>query len=109
MQRGEVIRKKLSEMNPFAQIEFADKATVESELASADAAKLSAVVYGIASWGEAVKINELTRQLRRLNGSSPAFYCVNSSGLFGFCFADLGPMLSFGQKSRDVDNKAIET
>lgn len=61
IQRGEVIRRKLSEMNPFAKIEFDPTATVGSELQSADAGKLSAIVYGLVTWKEAQAINLQTR------------------------------------------------
>ena len=101
------MKQKLTKMNPFVKIEFDDETTIESELTNPDAVQLSAVVYGITSWTEASKLNSMTRKLKRKNGASPAFYCLNSSGLFGFCFADLGPILSFGEKSRDIDSKAI--
>lgn len=81
-------------MNPFAKIEFDSGSTVESELAQSN---LSAVVYGMSSWSEAKRINNLTRATE----APMAFYCVNSSGLVGFCFADLGASLSFKQASRD--------
>lgn len=84
-------------MNPFVKIEFDPASTVESELLSADAGKLSAVVYGHATWQEAVTINKMTRQIKqaREGVATPAFYSVCSSGLYGFCFADVGPSLSF--------------
>ena len=67
---------------------------MENELAQSN---LSAVVYGMSSWQEAKRINKLARG----SEGSTAFYCVNSSGLIGFCFADLGPSLSFQEASRD--------
>lgn len=47
---------------------------------------LSAVVVSISSFKEALKLNNEIRGLP----SKPAFYGVNSSGLFGFAYIDFG-------------------
>jgi hypothetical protein len=66
------------EMNPFVSIEFVGNL--------AENKSVSAVVASISSFKETVQLNNQIRSLP----SKPAFYGVNSSGLFGFAFVDFG-------------------
>ena len=72
------MRQKLIEMNPFVQIEFCQSI--------AECEKVSVVVTSISSFKEAQALND---QLRTLP-NKPAFYGVNTSGLYGFAFIDFG-------------------
>ncbi len=72
------MKQKLIEMNPFVQIEFC------KSIAECD--KVSVVVTSIISFKEAQVLND---QLRALP-NKPAFYGVNTSGLYGFAFIDFG-------------------
>jgi len=75
-------------MNPFAKIEFTDNfASVESlnKFVADNSNSFSAIVSGFRSWEEACMLNAVARE-RGL-----PFYCLKSSGLFAFAYADLGP------------------
>ncbi len=65
-------------MNPFVSIEFV-KCIEESKT-------VSAVVVSISCFKQALQLNNQIKSLP----SKPAFYGVNSSGLFGFAFIDFG-------------------
>ena len=88
-------------MNPFVKIEFEDD--VESCLKkSRDGFFISAVICGFKNWDSARKLNE---QVRTLTNGTTAFYCVNSSGLYGFALADLGLNFEYQYASSDPDKK----
>ncbi len=65
-------------MNPFISIEFVNSIGENKSV--------SAVVTSISCFKKALQLNNLIRELP----SKPAFYGVNSSGLFGFAFIDFG-------------------
>jgi len=100
--RGEVIKTKLSEMNPFVQIEFlADSSSPQTIEALAERAKalnrhVSVIVEGFSTWASAAKLNAEVRAI------GAVFYSVSSAGLYGFAFADLGPSLSYQYTVKDV-------
>ena len=71
-----MVRHKLIEMNPHVSVEFASSLTERTSL--------SAVVASMSSFKETVQLNNQVRSLP----SRPAFYGLNSSGLFGFAFID---------------------
>lgn len=89
VQRGNVVKQKLSEMNPFVKVEFNPQKHMGAEQLN-ETNGYSAMVYGFRSFEEAIQMNEVARQ----NGNVP-FYCLNSSGLQGFFYADLGTTMTF--------------
>ena len=81
--KGEIVVQKLSEMNPYAKISYSET-KLDSLREFLSSQKFSAVVFGIqGSFEEAIKINELTRELFL------PFYGLNSSGLNAFFYSDL--------------------
>ena len=98
-------------MNPFVELEFHSSPTTLAELLSLAATKgrsISAVIQGFDTWENAIELN---RQVRA-SESSLAFYSVNSSGLYGFAYADLGSSLTYQYtvKGPDTDpNNSMET
>ena len=66
------------EMNPFISIEFVR--SIE------ECKSVSAIVASISCFKQAMQLNNQIKGLL----SKPAFYGVNSSGLFGFAFIDFG-------------------
>lgn len=89
-----VARDKLSEMNPFINVTILQKTInihgFEDNSECVLNENYSAIVYGFRNFSEAFKLNQIARK----NNGIP-FYCLNSSGLFGFFYADLGPELIF--------------
>lgn len=89
-------------MNPFVSIYHDVKVTqkqIVSNEHTLDVKKYSAIVQGFTSFEDAQILNNLARKL------NVPFYCLNSSGLFGFYFADVGPELDFTHfnKSKDLE------
>lgn len=66
------------EMNPFISIDFVSSVHENKSV--------SAVVASISCFKQALQLNNQIRELP----SKPAFYGLNSSGLFGFAFIDFG-------------------
>lgn len=83
-------------MNPFASVTQSTLTNFEEHLSNT---KYSAVVYGFRSFKEAIELNNSCR-----NFNIP-FYLLNSSGLFGFFFIDVGKDLTFmyHKKSTEMD------
>lgn len=48
---------------------------------------------------------KLNEQVRTLTNGATTFYCVNSSGLYGFAFADLGLNFEYQHASSDPEKK----
>ena len=118
LQRGQVIKNKLSEMNPFVEIEFLEETETPIAHVFAEATKkqrkISAVIHGFAEWESSAKLNAEVRN----DGNDAAFYAVSSSGLYGFAFADLGASFSYefavkdgsaGQENRGPDQQKMES
>eukprot|EP00347_Sterkiella_histriomuscorum_P008263 403345750 len=117
--RVQVVAEKLREMNPFVKITF------ETKLNQSDLLKdgflclvqnsspshqlqqksFSAVIQGFSSFQDAETMNNYCRD------STIPFYVLNSSGLNGFFFADLGKSFEFsyrrGQKDAQTDQSEI--
>lgn len=85
-------------MNPFVEIEFVAEQTPLATLAEKAKAKgrhVCAVIQGFSTWAEAAKLNTEVRLI------GAVFYSVSSSGLYGFAFADLGPVFSYQYTLKD--------
>ena len=97
-------------MNPFVKIEFAaDQSAVDLEQQverslkqSEEGPFISVVICGFKTWDLARKLNE---QVRTLTNGATAFYCVNSSGMYGFAFADLGLNFEYQHANSDPGKK----
>ena len=97
-------------MNTFVKIEFDESKNevsledqVEKCLEKSDRDLfVSVVICGFKSWESARKLND---QVRTLTNGTTAFYCVNSSGLYGFAFADLGSNFEYQHASSDPEKK----
>ena len=94
--RTEVFALRLKEMNPFANIFVNVVDNLENTLTSH---KYSAVIYGFRTFKEAVLINDTCRQM------NVPFYALNTSGLFGFFYIDVGKEMTFvhHRKATDTD------
>ena len=92
------MRSKLSEMNPFAKVEADSTMSIEDLLSGKKSLqRYAAVVYGFRNFKEAEEINEIARKL------NIPFYCLNSSGLCGFFYVDLGTELQFSTRDREKE------
>ena len=96
LQRTEVFAQKLKEMNPFANVFITMVDNLENTL---DSQNYSAVIYGFRTFKEAVLINNTCRKI------GVPFYCLNTSGLFGFFYIDIGKEMTFihHRKATDTD------
>ncbi len=85
-------------MNPFIQIKCETKITKEKLISEdqfvCDNHQYSAIVCGFQNFKEAMVLNQRARKI----GAS--FYCLNSSGLQGFFFADVGQKLEFSHLNK---------
>jgi len=68
-------------MNPFAYVTIGEVDNLEDHLKNS---KYSAVIYGFRSFTEAIAINKACREF------NIPFYLLNSSGLYGFFYIDVG-------------------
>ena len=87
-------------MNPYAQITVSDVISLEEHLRNS---KYSAVVYGHQSFKQAVEVNNLCRSL------NIPFYLLNTSGLFGFFYIDVGRELTFTHHRKATDTEEVHT
>lgn len=87
-------------MNPFAQVTVSDADSLESHLKNS---KYSAVVYGLDNFKKALEMNNYCRAL------NIPFYLLNTSGLFGFFFIDIGQELIFTYHRKATDIEEIHT
>jgi molybdopterin/thiamine biosynthesis adenylyltransferase len=87
-------------MNPFAHISLGHIDLIEDHLKNS---KFSAVVYGLDNFKKAMEINEHCRNL------NIPFYLLNTSGLFGFFFIDIGRELTFSHHRKATDTEEIHT
>ena len=87
-------------MNPFASVQVC---TVESLEDTIQLSRYSAVIYGFRTFKEAVLINRICRQ------QNVPFYLLNTSGLFGFFYIDVGQDLTFvhHKKQTETDENHI--
>ncbi len=76
-----MICEKLKEMNPFANVVVTSVDNLEDTL---KLHRYSAVIYGFRSFKESADINNTCRAM------NIPFYALNTSGLFGFFFIDVG-------------------
>ena len=105
LKKGEVVKSKLAEMNPFVELEFKDtEMTFEAigDIARGEGRIISAVIHGFDTWANAQRLNAEARSI------SAAFYSVSSSGLYGFAYADLGPNFSYQCTIKDQGQQASE-
>ena len=86
-------------MNPFASVQEKEGDSIDSILSTGN---YSALVYGFSSFKEAINLNQLTR------AHNIPFYLVNSSGLFGFFYIDLGKELAFSYRKKGQDEDEID-
>ena len=88
------MREKLSEMNPFAKVECDKMDSVESLIKEQKPLdNYSAIVYGLRTFSEAIGLNNLAKK------KNIPFYCLNSSGPYGFFYADIGKNVEFTAKN----------
>ena len=94
-------------MNPFAKIDCEQSISLQSIIESQTLPKdylFSAVVYGFRTFKEATILNSLCRE------QGMPYYCLNSSGLFGFFFADLGSLpFRFNHKSKASNEDEVHS
>ena len=81
-------------MNPFASVTCCDYSSLNEAII---AGTYSAVVSGFNSFKEGIELNTLCRQ------SNTPFYILNTSGLFGFFYIDLGSDFTFTHKRKDAE------
>lgn len=74
------------EMNPFAKVEFTQDLNLEKLLNDqlVQISEFSAIAYCQRTFREAIQINVSARKF------NVPFYCLNSSGLYGYFFIDVG-------------------
>ena len=93
-----MIASKLKSMNPYASVKAVSLSTSLSDYLSSSSA-YSALVYGFRSFRECVELNNTCRTL------NIPFYMLNSSGLFGFLFIDVGRELTFTVHKKATDSE----
>ena len=87
-------------MNPFAQVQVS---LVENLDETLSLRTFSAVIYGFRSFKEAVLLNKSCRH------HSIPFYVLNTSGLFGFFYIDIGKELTFMHHRKATDTDETHT
>lgn len=97
--KSEVIAEKLRLMNPFASITTTAEGTSIATLM--EAGKYSALVSGFSTFKESIELNTLSR------AKEIPFYTLNTSGLYGFFYCDVGSELTFThhKKATDTDEQ----
>lgn len=101
--KGEVIVSKLAEMNPFCKVEFSEVGNIRAMIEANK--KISAIVYGLTGQNlkDAIEMNNVARE------HGLPFYCLNSSGLSAFIFADLGlDKFEFQYKKKDAEGNETQ-
>ncbi len=87
-------------MNPFAHIQVCKVDNLEETLG---ATRYSAVIYGFRSFKEALNISNACRK------QNIPFYLLNTSGLFGFFFIDVGSDLTFTYHKKATESEETQT
>ena len=89
-------------MNPFVKIEFDEKDDkLQNQVSqSLNNESVAACVCGYTTLSQVKELNDQVRVIGQV-----AFYCVNSSGLYGFCYADIGPDFEYQYANSDPDKK----
>lgn len=87
-------------MNPFVSVDVCTPDNLKETILTG---KYSAFVYGFKSFQEAMTLNAICREAR------VPFYLLNSSGLFGFFFIDLGPELTFTYHKKATETEETQT
>ena len=89
-------------MNTFVKIEFDEKEDklLDQVSQSLKNESVAACVCGFTTLSQAKELNDQVRAI-----SQVAFYCVNSSGLYGFCYADIGSDFEYQYANSDPDKK----
>lgn len=86
-----MITGKLKEMNPFANVELVSQEGIEEKVKSGG---YTLFIYGFRTFAEAIRLNNLCRE------ACLPFYALNTSGLFGFYYADVGKQLTFTHQKK---------
>jgi hypothetical protein len=74
-------------MNPYAKVEFEPTTKFDDILSKKKSLNgYSIVVYGFRNFKDAIEINKIARE----ESNNIPFYCLNSSGLQGFFYVDIG-------------------
>jgi molybdopterin/thiamine biosynthesis adenylyltransferase len=94
------LAEKLKEMNPFASVMESQDEESFSTLLSSNT--FSAVVCGFNTFKEAIKVNKACR------GTDTPFYTLNSSGLYGFFYIDLGSSFKFSYTKKATETEKTE-
>ncbi len=81
-------------MNPFAHLNVSSVDNLEEHLKLQN---YSAVIYGFKSFKEAGEINKTCRHF------NVPFYVLNTSGLFGFFYIDIGQNVTYIKRSKETD------
>lgn len=81
-------------MNPFAQVNVA---SVDNLLGHLQLHRYSAVIYGFRTFKEAVDLNSTCKHY------NVPFYVLNTSGLFGFFYIDIGNDVTYIKHNKESD------
>ena len=95
-------------MNPFVKVSAASNGESVNTILEANSLgdkQYAAIVYCFKSFTEAQALNDLARK------HDIPFYCLNSSGLYGFFFADVGKECKFNhlRKETQIEEEHVIT
>lgn len=90
-------------MNPFASVDEISPESIKDVLSGSPLGRYSAFVYGLRTFSEGIALSECCRE------ANIPFYMLNTSGLHGFFFIDIGRELTFLHHRKDTQTDESQT